>query len=70
MSRFWLVIVLVLGMSLLSMASGRPGDFEAGLIGGAIGATAGIAIMLVERLGRWLGPKAAPRATEDSGRKS
>jgi hypothetical protein len=39
-------------MSAYSLLAGRPGDFAAGIIGGAIGGTVGLAVTVTELLGR------------------
>ena len=49
-----IVGVLVGGMSLYSLTTGRPGDFGAGMVGMVLGATAGLMVALVEVIGRWL----------------
>jgi hypothetical protein len=49
-----IVLVLAVGMTIISLLSGRSGDFEAGLIGGVVvGSVAAIA-MLPELIIRWL----------------
>jgi hypothetical protein len=51
--RALIVVALVIGsMSLISLLSGRPGDFVAGLPGLAVGAGVGLVVVLVEVLGR------------------
>jgi ammonia channel protein AmtB len=41
-------------MSLYTLFLGRPGDFAGGLVGMVIGGTAGLVVVLVEGIGRWL----------------
>jgi hypothetical protein len=49
-----LLVVLIGGMTLLSFASGRPGDFEAGMFGAVVGASIMALVAGVELLGRFL----------------
>jgi len=48
-----ILVVLIAGISLLSLATGRSGDFQAGLIGGLIGALVGAFVIVVEFVLRW-----------------
>jgi hypothetical protein len=47
-------MLLIGSTSLWSFFLGRPGDFEAGLVGMVFGATVGLVVVLVEVIGRWL----------------
>ncbi len=53
-----IVVVLIGGISLLSLATGRPGDFQAGLIGGLIGALVCAFVVVAEFVLRWKGKRA------------
>jgi hypothetical protein len=49
-----ILVVLIGGMTVFSLARGRPGDVEAGLIGGVIGATIAAIVAGVELVGWFL----------------
>ena len=49
-----IVLVLVAGMTIISLLSGRSGDFEAGLIGGVVVGSIAAITMLPELIIRWL----------------
>jgi hypothetical protein len=56
-SRRWLLPVLVVwgGMVMISLLSSRKGDWEAGLIGGVVGAIFGCIAMGPDFISWWLG---------------
>jgi hypothetical protein len=58
--------IILGGMGVLGMMSGRRGDFEAGLLGAALGGTIGAMTLGVGLLGRWLTDK-RPSAEEKGG---
>src|SRR5260370_39517184 len=59
-----ILVVLIGGISLLSLATGRQGDFQAGLIGGLSGALVGAIVVVVEFVLRWKGKRAKRRFAE------
>ena len=52
--------ILFAGMAVLCILSGRPGDFEGGLIGGVVGGVLGALVVVIELTGRWLIRKKPP----------
>jgi hypothetical protein len=48
-----IVLVLVAGMTIISLSSGRSGDLEAGLIGGVLGGSIAAIAILPELIIRW-----------------
>ena len=48
-----IVLVLVAGMTIISLLSGRSGDFEAGLIGMVLGGSIAAIAILPELIIRW-----------------
>jgi hypothetical protein len=48
-----IVLVLAVGMTIISLLSGRSGDFEAGLIGGVLGGSIAAIAILPELIIRW-----------------
>lgn len=65
-SPIFTLAVLLAGMGVLGMMSGRRGDFEAGLLGLVLGGTVGAMTVGFDRLGRWLFGK-RPDAEEKGG---
>src|SRR4051794_284788 len=49
-----LMMVLIGAMSLYTLLLGRPGDFGAGVVGMVFGGAAGLTVVLVEGIGRWI----------------
>jgi hypothetical protein len=62
-----ILVVLIGGMSLLSLATGRPGDFQAGLIGGLIGSLGCAFVVVAEFVLRWRVKRAKQSFVEARG---
>jgi hypothetical protein len=49
-----LFLILMGGLTLLSLVTGRPGDAAAGFIGMVVGGAAALVVLAIERIGTWL----------------
>lgn len=61
-----LLMLLIGGTSVYSLLFGRPGDFGGGLVGMVFCGVAGLSVVLVEAVGKWLALRRVRSVSERS----